>query len=686
MADGTYDSSLIPAAWFDADIAEGAWFDRMLAFDPFSFVPAGLGSTGKIIFCDYESGGKVTYRYNTDVIPSRIGLERRLIIYDYPQRTYEFTTLLDDNQSRDIRTNLFKNMAAAQPFQITMPWAGLGLQSISGNKITVNSAWFADWVMVSNKILIVNPDGTLVPATIQSNLDTSPTSAAAVAAGIGWGTFDHGWQFQEASGALAPAFGGIALPDNTTGLQKYQISGPRGTDFGLGFISNIGGWGNVALFDVAGGDDLIFAAVVKFDVAPTLATYGNLFGKVASAFPNGWAASGTGGGSYGLFTVPGSAFVDNTLDPDFYMLGQWHVVIGAVDRATGKVVFGIRSLVTGKTILGYQATIGAASLSTAGNFDVGQTEWVGANLAQINRLYIGKSVGAAVGITANLATALANFAAMVRPPTDTLTLDVNVTLSAKVGAIVMPLEQVYFAADQQIGVYPVNLESWMLRGDSSVRDPAIGTIGRGTYLYPYFSTFYNDKYPVWDQPLSANNSLVSNAVQSYTEVEDGGGKFAVGQVRAISDVLRQINMTVKSDERRQWLRLFFHTCKGMGLPFWLPTWRDDLLKVTNMVAGQMTIYGPPTLGAGDYATQWFTSNSHRHLQLLLTDGTVRYKLVSGVIDNGNGTQTITFSDIDTQAIQKISFLELCRFDSDELVINWSGYIATTSLMARTVER
>lgn len=403
---------------------------------------AAFGGIGVIaLTSDWESGGKVTYSYKTDIHRMRAGYEYRESTMDYPRRTYEFTALLDDGPVRDIRSILYQNMAKAQQISILLPQEAIGMVgNTTLNTLTVGDTTKSEWVLPGRRCVVMAEDGTALTTVVQ----------------------------------------------NSTG--------------------------------------------------------------------------------------------------------------------------------------------------------------------------------------------------------STVTVDDNVGAAGKDRGVIAPLELVWLDTAQSFGSYPNNLERWDFKATSVLQDPALGVIGTGASAVTLFAAGPSgEALPVWDQPLGAND-IVQNALDSKTESEDLGGLPAFGSVQKYSDVLRQINITIRSDTMRQWVKKFFHTCRGAQRPFYLATWRDDALLVAQTGPSTLRVQGPPTPGAGD-VSQWFNDQtySHRQLQILALDGTATYVEISAVGDNGDGTMNIVLvNPYVGPAIDMISFLERVRFESDDLTFEWHGAFAKVSLMARTV--
>lgn len=237
-----------------------------------------------------------------------------------------------------------------------------------------------------------------------------PTTAAAAALAVPGATFTNGWLCNDASGNMAPVFGGLTL--TASGQVIYGQAGPRGgTDRCLEFASPpslLGRFDGGSNFDVAGGDDLVVAWVGLWTALPS--AFGAMFGKVSASFANGWSVSGTDGTALQFGCGAGSTAGSSIGGTAGFHVGSWHVGIAVIDRSTGKSRVGTQAL-GGAQQISPQGTASSTSFSNASNFYVGRSDWVPLNdHFRFAALYIGKAPGAATGLAAGLSASLQRFA------------------------------------------------------------------------------------------------------------------------------------------------------------------------------------------------------------------------------------------------------------------------------------
>lgn len=232
-----------------------------------------------------------------------------------------------------------------------------------------------------------------------------PLTAAKTAAYIGYGTWTSGYLCNDTSGNPVAVFGSPTL---TASGVTYSNAGARSTllgdtsDLAIGFDGVADYLDGSTNFDVT-TDDLCVAWVGKWSAKP--AAYAAMFSKAAASLASGWAvySDATNIGIAGS-TAPASTISDG------HHVGSWHVGIAVIDRGATSMRVATMNLSTGEQTIS-TGTTPQASYTTAANFRVGASAWVnGPECFQCAGFYIGTGASAATGLSANLSTALTNFA------------------------------------------------------------------------------------------------------------------------------------------------------------------------------------------------------------------------------------------------------------------------------------
>ena len=252
------------------------------------------------------------------------------------------------------------------------------------------------------------PTALLADIQTQLNLNVQgyPQTAAAMQAALGLGdwTNGQGWLLNEASGNLVPAFGATTL---TATSLTYGTPGPRGgIDKAIGYDAATDNADGGNIFDVIATDDLIVAWVGYEGSVP-----GASFGILTKFSSTGWVVQYGSGGFINFQAVKAGPTTDFTASIAIGQ-GSWYVGIAVVDRSTGKARVGVRTL-SGNTTISAEQTATASSYTTAGAFRLGQRADAGIGPftdSKLAAVYVVDGTGVATGLSANLSTALTNFA------------------------------------------------------------------------------------------------------------------------------------------------------------------------------------------------------------------------------------------------------------------------------------
>jgi hypothetical protein len=239
-----------------------------------------------------------------------------------------------------------------------------------------------------------------------------PQTAAQMAMALGYGTWTSGsiWLCNESSGDLAPTLGSITLADGST--PTYSNQGARGgSDKAVGFDSNADSFGGVDAFDLTGTDDLILVYVGQHTASPSDA----LFSKYNGGTTRGWEVSGASG-AMRFRLYDGAA---NTASAASLPTKVWYVGALVVDRSTGKMRCGHCAIGSSPTVSS-ETTVTATDVSHSVAFAVNGSTWLnGTTDFRLSYLAVVTGSGVATGLSANLSTALSNFASYMKSQTGT---------------------------------------------------------------------------------------------------------------------------------------------------------------------------------------------------------------------------------------------------------------------------
>lgn len=222
---------------------------------------------------------------------------------------------------------------------------------------------------------------------------------------IGWGQWQVGWHFNELAGNLNAAFGGTALVPLSSPL--YGLAGVHPGDRSIGFDSAADAFSGGDVYDITDVDDFGFAWAGQWVAAP-----GNemIVGKDDYiSNPNARWDIYTDTGSIRMSTVSASGVVEASVAVAA-LVGLPHVGIGVVSRNPGKSRVAVRSL-SGISVVSPEASPFAETMANAAPFLIGARLGAQAPISlRLMSAYLGVGPGAMSGLSANLGTAIENFA------------------------------------------------------------------------------------------------------------------------------------------------------------------------------------------------------------------------------------------------------------------------------------
>jgi len=211
---------------------------------------------------------------------------------------------------------------------------------------------------------------------------------------------------------------------------------------------------------------------------------------------------------------------------------------------------------------------------------------------------------------------------------------------------------------------------------------SVGVVGNGMNVTTYWFR------PVWDRFLIADNT-VGDSSHSLTTLTNIGGPSFVDTFGSVSDWGREIFYRRNSVSEWQWLKKFLWTIRGRWKSFWLPTWRNDLIHQSHAV-GELVVLGPDA-DDGDFFAWW--PLLREHLQVVQVDGTTTRVKITNAVDNLDGTLTLTMVDesevavtLSGEDVSLLSWMEICRLESDQVVVDWEANTFSTKITVRVVQR
>ena len=159
-------------------------------------------------------------------------------------------------------------------------------------------------------------------------------------------------------------------------------------------------------------------------------------------------------------------------------------------------------------------------------------------------------------------------------------------------------------------------------------------------------------------------------LRSLTKMDAGTGKTTVQDRAGISRSELEFDWFLDGRSEIAVLQAFLLARKGRAVPFWVPSWRHDL--VLNQDAG--AIDTSITVKDTGFLKYQFQQTSRRQIALVLQNGTFIYRQITGATNPGNGTEVLTLDSALGVAVPAattmVCFLHLVRLASDVVEVLW----------------
>lgn len=262
--------------------------------------------------------------------------------------------------------------------------------------------------------------------------------------------------------------------------------------------------------------------------------------------------------------------------------------------------------------------------------------------------------------------------------------------TGKAGGRIMPVISVLLDPQQGFTRYPVNVDLWNLRAmavafgwcgvDQMGKGATITTVTAGAPVA--VSAITDEDVLIWDRPNAIEGTATEAMFSGAETVDLGALPFGIGGATA-PGWTRAIKYRSSSRADWQWWKAFIRQVRGRQRAFLLSTNRPDFVFDSN-TANVFKIKSSSVAGGGDYVS-WFVSTAHRRIAVTLTSGAVQVLEVQGVVDNLDGTLTLSLDASVTGAVERISLLEQVRFERDELEATIDGPVFAVDEVVRVVQ-
>lgn len=247
----------------------------------------------------------------------------------------------------------------------------------------------------------------------------------------------------------------------------------------------------------------------------------------------------------------------------------------------------------------------------------------------------------------------------------TITLDSAIGTEFPLGAVVVPLKEGRLEDQQSVG-----------RPTGSVSELDVSFTTEPGEV-PAYSGSAPTQYEGYDLIEELPNNRLDGEIElrrASAMIDSRTSIRVVDDKSGIATALSGFNWFAYTRSEIAALKRFIHRRFGQAVPFWLPTWHNDL-PLAEDAAGAAVNIDIKRVGYTDYQ---FPDTARRHIAFIDPSGAITARKVTAAVDNGDGTETITVSSAlpagGFPAATMVSFLPLVRLADDDVDLRWSSPI------------
>jgi len=198
-------------------------------------------------------------------------------------------------------------------------------------------------------------------------------------------------------------------------------------------------------------------------------------------------------------------------------------------------------------------------------------------------------------------------------------------------------------------------------------------------------TVFNDREVFLEKPNWGNTP--ENVFNAFREsVDYGKGRISNFVMADFLPIMRQSTYLSRDRAKLNSMRHFFLRQSGQQGEFYMPTWTQDIIPMSNLVSGGDTLVAEGI----ELHDAYHADPAYHAIILFLTDGSVLIRLISEMgTSMGNSVLTMTQSwgsNILLAEIRMVCWLPLWRLASDALTIEWlTGQVGQTVLSMRMMK-
>lgn len=229
------------------------------------------------------------------------------------------------------------------------------------------------------------------------------------------------------------------------------------------------------------------------------------------------------------------------------------------------------------------------------------------------------------------------------------------------GSAVFPMTRVQIEEGARLTQYPVNAGKVRLTG-VAVETRALG--GNGGNLITY------NGIPVLEQ-VPLNNDQVEEAFSRMLETFDYGGKIEVYSAQLVSRIAGSRTFWIETRQDRQDMKIFLDAISGQRVPFYCPTFRDDLILHADSGNPRFLLVKSGTEVGDNFLNTYFDAEGFHVIRVKTTAG-IFYQTILAVEQFDDDVirleLTEDFDGVQTNIVQ-ISIMRLSRLAADTVEVS-----------------
>ena len=219
---------------------------------------------------------------------------------------------------------------------------------------------------------------------------------------------------------------------------------------------------------------------------------------------------------------------------------------------------------------------------------------------------------------------------------------------------------------------------------------AIGS-QRGRFDVPAFPVLAGVSGPLWqgyevlEVEPNRKGPIDDEFYRRFVLLDTETGEREFDQLSPAPALIRPFLWTAFGRDEIAAMIAFIDRHKGRAVPFWVPSWQQDLRLTSDVILDQILCEIRRIRYAG---TMFGSTGARRHLAVYSPQDAATYHKIVAATDPGSGlTETITVNPgaprLWPAGATIVSFLRLCRLEDDEVEISWlAGNIAEAVVRIR----